>query len=79
MTGKWGVNYQQGQIQVLLSSSPRLRLALKPTKPPIHKVAGALSMVVKKPVHEADHSPSSILKVKNVQSSPLSHTPQESA
>jgi len=41
------------------------RTALQPTQPPIQWVpAGAFSLVVKWPEHEADHSPQSSAKVK---------------
>jgi hypothetical protein len=38
--------------------------ALGPTQPPIQWVPGALSMRVKQPGHEADHSPPSSAEVK---------------
>jgi len=41
-------------------------LALGPTQPPIEWVSGALPLGVKQPGCEADHSPPSIAKVKNV-------------
>jgi hypothetical protein len=50
------------------------RTALVPTKPPIQWVLGALSLGVKQPGHEADHSPPSSAKVKNAWSS--TYTPQ---
>jgi hypothetical protein len=40
------------------------RTALEPTQPPIQLVRGALSLVVKRPGREADHSPSSSAEVK---------------
>jgi hypothetical protein len=40
------------------------RTALGPTQPPIQWVRGALSLEVKRPVREADHSPPSSAKVK---------------
>jgi len=39
--------------------------ALGPTQPPIQWVQGALSLGVKRPWREADHSPSSNAEVKN--------------
>jgi hypothetical protein len=39
------------------------RTALGPTQPPIHWVPGALSLVVKRPGREADHSPPSSAEV----------------
>jgi hypothetical protein len=40
------------------------RMALKPTQPPIQWVPGALSVGVKRPGREADHSPPSGAEVK---------------
>jgi hypothetical protein len=40
------------------------RTALGPTKPPIQWVRGALSVAVKRPGREADHSPPSSAEVK---------------
>jgi hypothetical protein len=40
------------------------RLALGPTQPPIQWVPGALSLEVKRPGREADHSPPCTAKVK---------------
>jgi hypothetical protein len=42
------------------------RPALGPIKPPIHWVPGALSVGVKRPGREGDHSPPSSTEVKNV-------------
>jgi hypothetical protein len=50
------------------------RTALGPTQPPIQWVPGALSLGVKRLGHEADHSPPSSAKVKNVWS--YTSTPQ---
>jgi hypothetical protein len=41
------------------------RTALEPTQPPIQWVSGALSLGVKRPGREADHSPPSSAEVKN--------------
>jgi len=41
------------------------RTVLGPTQTPIQWVAGALSMGVKQPGHEADHSPPSSAKIMN--------------
>jgi hypothetical protein len=40
-------------------------MALGPTQPPIQWVPGALSLGVKRPGREADHSPPSSAEVKN--------------
>jgi hypothetical protein len=40
------------------------RPALWPIQPPIHWVPGALSLGVKRPVREAEHSPPSIAEAK---------------
>jgi hypothetical protein len=40
------------------------RTALGPTQPPIQWVPGALSLVLKRPGREADHSPPSSAEVK---------------
>jgi hypothetical protein len=42
------------------------RMALGPTQPPIQWVTGALSLGIKQLGHEADHSPPSSAKIKNV-------------
>jgi hypothetical protein len=42
----------------------RAKMALGPTQPPIHWVPGALSLGVKRPGREADHSPPSSAEVK---------------
>jgi hypothetical protein len=41
------------------------RMALGPTQPPIQWVPGALSLGIKRPGREADHSPPSSAEVKN--------------
>jgi hypothetical protein len=41
------------------------RTSLGPTQPPIHLVQGALSLGIKRPGREADHSPPSSAEVKN--------------
>jgi hypothetical protein len=43
------------------------RPSLGPTQPPIQGVPGALSLGVKQPDHDADHSPQSSAEVKNVE------------
>jgi hypothetical protein len=52
------------RLKFLYSIAPRQ--ALGPTQPPIQWVLGALSLRVKRPGHEADHSPPSSAEVKNV-------------
>jgi hypothetical protein len=42
------------------------RTALGPTQPPIQWVPGALSLEVKRPGREADHSPPPSAEIKNV-------------
>jgi hypothetical protein len=49
-------------------------MALELTQPPIQWEPGALSLVVKRPGHEADHSSPSSAEVKNVWTS--TSTPQ---
>jgi hypothetical protein len=41
------------------------RMAVGPTQPPIQWIPGALSLDVKWPRHDVDHSPPSSAKVKN--------------
>jgi hypothetical protein len=50
------------------------RMALGPIQPPIQWVPEALSLGVKRPGREADHSPPSIAEVKNARS--YTSTPQ---
>jgi hypothetical protein len=53
-----------------------LRTALGPTQPPIQWVPGALSLGVKRPGREADHSPPSSAEVREcVELPPLPNTP----
>jgi hypothetical protein len=49
------------QVNLCIAS----RLALRPTQPPIQWVPGALSLGVKRPRREANHSPLSSTEVKN--------------
>jgi hypothetical protein len=52
------------------------RTALEPTQPPIQWVPGALSLGVKRPGREADHSPPSSAEVKEYGDiPPLPNTP----
>jgi hypothetical protein len=50
------------------------RPALGPTKPPIQCVAGALTLGVKQPGHEAENSPPFCVEVKNGQNDTFTHT-----
>jgi hypothetical protein len=59
-----GFESRQGLGILLLTTASRL--ALGPTQPPIQRVPGALSLGVKRPGSEADHSPPSSAEVKNV-------------
>jgi hypothetical protein len=45
--------------------TPQIKTALGPTQPPIQWVRGALSLGIKRPGREADHSPPSSAEVKN--------------
>jgi hypothetical protein len=58
-------------VTILLTES---RTALGPTQPPIQWVPGALSLGVKRPGREADHSSPSSAEVKNAWS--YTSTPQ---
>jgi hypothetical protein len=58
--------YQRLKIFCNLFFTTVSRLALGPTLPPIHWVPGALSLGVKRPGRDADHSPPSNSEVKNV-------------
>jgi hypothetical protein len=60
----WGFESQQGAGNFSLHRQDRL--ALGPTQLPIQLVPGALSLGVKWPELEADHSPPSIAEVKNM-------------
>jgi hypothetical protein len=51
------------RLGIFLSTTAS-RMALGPTKPPIQWITGALSLRVKRPGSEADHSPPSSAKVK---------------
>jgi hypothetical protein len=62
-SGVVGLNFQWGLgFFVLITAS---RPALSPTQPPIPGVLGPLSLGVKRPWREADHSPPSSAEVKN--------------
>jgi hypothetical protein len=62
--GVLGADSQQGLGIFIFTTM--YRMALGPTKPPIQWVPGALSLEVKQPGHEADHSPPSSAKVKEL-------------
>jgi hypothetical protein len=60
--GWWGVRVRQWLLIFLFTAASRPALGL--TQPPIQWVQGALSLGVKQPGREAEHSPSSISDVK---------------
>jgi hypothetical protein len=61
----------RGKISVLSTATIP---ALGPTQPPIQWIPGALSLGVKRPGREADHSPPSSAEIKNgVAIPPLPH------
>jgi hypothetical protein len=70
--GWWGFESRQGLGIFLFTTASRQ--ALGPTQPPIQWVPGALSLGVKRPGREADHSPPSSAEVKNAWS--YTSTPQ---
>jgi hypothetical protein len=53
-----------GRVKNFLFSSTSSRPALRPTQPHFHWVLGALSLGVKRPGREADHSPPTSAEVK---------------
>jgi hypothetical protein len=61
--GWLGFESRQGLGIFLFASASRP--ALGPTQPPIQWISGALSLVIKRPGREADHSPPSSAEVKN--------------
>jgi hypothetical protein len=63
MDGWLGFDSRQGQESFLFSTVPRL--ALGPTQPHIQWVGGVVSLGVKRPAREADHSRPSSAKDKN--------------
>jgi hypothetical protein len=62
----WGLGFDSRRrgLGILLFTTPS-RTALGPTQRPIQSVPGALSLGVKRPGRQADHSPPSSAKVKN--------------
>jgi hypothetical protein len=63
-----GFDSRRGLGVILFTTASRT--ALEPTQPPIQWVPGALSLGVKRPEREADHSPTSSAEVKNAWSYP---------
>jgi hypothetical protein len=59
----WGFESRQGLGIFRFTTASRP--ALEPTQPPIQLVQGALSLGVKRPGREVDHSPPSSAEVKN--------------
>jgi hypothetical protein len=68
MIGVLGFDFRRG-LEILFTTASRT--ALKPTQPPIHWVPGALSLGVKRPEREADHSPPSNAEVEESGAIPL--------
>jgi hypothetical protein len=62
----WRYNIMSRQELRIFLFTTVSRPALRPTQPPIQWVPGALSLGVKRPGHEADHSSPSSTEVKNV-------------
>jgi hypothetical protein len=60
----WGFDSRQGLGIFLLTTASRQ--ALGPTQPPTQLVSGAVSLGVKRPGREADHSSPSSVEVKNM-------------
>jgi hypothetical protein len=63
-----GFDYRRGLGIFLFTAASRK--ALGSTQPPIQWVPGALSLVIKRPGREADHSPPSSAEVRNAWSIP---------
>jgi hypothetical protein len=61
--GRSGIDSRQGQVYFLFATVSRP--ALGHTQSPIQWVSAAISLGVKRPGREADHSPPSSDKVKN--------------
>jgi hypothetical protein len=58
-------NSRQG-LRIFLFSTAASRPALRPTQPPIQWVHGIISLGIKRPWLEVDHSPTSIAEIKNM-------------
>jgi hypothetical protein len=71
--GVLGFDSRRG-LGIFLFTTAMSRTALGLTQPPIQWVSGALSLGVKRPWREADHSPPSSAEVKNAWS--YTSTPQ---
>jgi hypothetical protein len=67
-SGRSGFDFREGRDSSFATAS---RPALGSTQPPIHWVHRTISLGVKRPGREADHSPPATAEVKNV----WSHTP----
>jgi hypothetical protein len=63
MIGVIGFDSRRGLRIFLFTTASRT--ALEPTQPPIQWVPGTLSLGIKRPGREADHSPPSSAEVKN--------------
>jgi hypothetical protein len=61
--GVLGFDYRGGGLGIFLLTTAS-RTALGPTQPPIQLASGALSLGVKRPGREADHSPPSSAEIK---------------
>jgi hypothetical protein len=57
--------FDSWQGLVIFRFTTASRTALGPTQPPIQRLPAALSLVVKRPGREADHSPPPSAEVKN--------------
>jgi hypothetical protein len=55
--------YSKVRVRELLSDTIASRTALRPTQPPMQWIPGVLSLGVKRPGREADHSPPSSAEV----------------
>jgi len=54
------------QFRRIIYASYEVNIFFKVSQPPIHCIPGALSLGLKRPRREADHSPPSSAEVKNV-------------